>query len=116
MLFFEPFFLVLSAMNHMALVFEMVVLSVLARLLYRKPHVFEETPDTCKVQPHTSHPQEGYLFFESLHSVISFNECIGIVRVQKYRVVCLSVCVCVCVSVCLSVCLCLCVSALVWQN
>ena len=37
-----------------------------------------------------------------LHSVISLTECIGIVRVGKYRVVCLSVCVCVCV--CLSGC------------
>ena len=35
-----------------------------------------------------------------LHSVISLTECIGIVRVGKYRVVCLSVCVCVCLSVC----------------
>ena len=38
-----------------------------------------------------------------LHSVISLTECIGIVRVGKYRVVCL--CVCVCVYVCLCVCL-----------
>ena len=46
----------------------------------------------------------------SLHSVISLTECecIGIVRVGKYRVVCLCVCVCVCVSVCLSVCLSVC--------
>ena len=36
-----------------------------------------------------------------LHSVISLTECIGIVQVGKYRVVCL--CVSVCVSVCLSV-------------
>ena len=35
-----------------------------------------------------------------LHSVISLTECIGIVRVGKYRVVCLCVCVSVCVSVC----------------
>ena len=49
----------------------------------------------------------GIILFEPfLHSVISLTECIGIVRVGKYRVVCLSVClsVCVCVCVCLSVC------------
>ena len=40
-----------------------------------------------------------------LHSVISLTECIGIVRVGKYRVVCLSVCVCVCLCFCLCVCL-----------
>ena len=34
----------------------------------------------------------------------SLTECIGIVWVGKYRVVCLSVCLCVCVCVCLSVC------------
>ena len=40
----------------------------------------------------------------------SLTECIGIVRVRKYRVVCLCVCLCVCVSVCLCVCVCVCVS------
>ena len=51
---------------------------------------------------------KGRYYF--LHSVIPLTECIGIVRVWKYRVICLSVCVClwVCVSVC--------VSALVWRN
>ena len=33
-----------------------------------------------------------------LHSVISLTECIGIVRVRKYQVVCLSVCLCVSAS------------------
>ena len=38
-----------------------------------------------------------------LHSVISLTECIGIVRVGKYRVVCLCcVSVCVCVWLCVS--------------
>ena len=40
----------------------------------------------------------NHLFF--LHSVISLTECIGIVRVGKYRVVCLSVRLSVRVSVC----------------
>ena len=38
----------------------------------------------------------------------SLTECIVIVGVQKYRVVCLSLCLCVCVSVCVSVCLSVC--------
>ena len=42
-----------------------------------------------------------YLNSEFLHSVISLTECIVIVRVGKYRVVCLCVCLCVCVCVCL---------------
>ena len=51
--------------------------------------------------------QNGDQLFRSgfLHSVISLTECIGIVRVGKYRVVCLFVCVsmCVCVSVCVCI-------------
>ena len=42
----------------------------------------------------------NHFLFPFLHSVISLTEYIGIVRVGKYRVVCLCVCVCVCVSVC----------------
>ena len=49
------------------------------------------------------HFRRGNWIFFFLHSVISLTECIGIVRVGKYRVVCLSVCVCVCLCVCLSV-------------
>ena len=56
-----------------------------------------------------------------LHSVISLTEYIGIVRVGKYRVVCLSVCVCVSVFVspfvCVFVCPCLyCISLSVSVN
>ena len=50
-----------------------------------------------------------------LHSVISLTECIGIVRVGKYRVVCLSVCVCVCLCVCVSVCVSVCLLVLCYD-
>ena len=46
----------------------------------------------------------------------SLTECIVIVGVGRYRVVCVCVCVCVCLSVCLSVCLCRAVSRNYWAD
>ena len=48
-----------------------------------------------------------FSFLTRIHS-FSLTKCIGIVRVRKCRVVCLSVCVCVCLCVCVCVCLCAC--------
>ena len=46
----------------------------------------------------------------------SLTECIVIVGVGKYRVVCLSVCLCVCVCVCVCVCLWRAVSRNYWAD